>query len=1037
MTLSEFSVRRPIGITMITCVIILFGIVSLTHLPIDLMPDITYPTISISATYENASPVEVETLLTRPIEQALSAVPGVEEVSSSSTEGRCQVKVTFTWGTDLDAAANDIRDRLDRILSKLPDGVDRPILRKFDLANFPILVLGAASELDPVQMLKVIEDQVKFRLERIPGVASVDIMGGQKREIHVNLNIERLKALKISPDQVVAKLKQENLSRPAGIIEAGNYEYIVRTPGDFYKIDQIKDIVIRESNRTFIRLGEVADVADRWEKVRQIVRVNGKPGMRLSVNKQSGKNTVEIADAILEEISKINKDIPQVKISTIVNSSKYIKESISNVSSSAVTGGLLAIIILMFFLADLRSTIIISLSIPISIVATFALMYYYDFTLNIMSLGGVALGIGMLVDNSIVVLENIFRRIELGEGVTEASISGSDEVFAPILASTLTTVAIFLPLLFVQGMTGLMFKQLSYIVSFSLMCSLFVAATLVPMMASQLLKKKDTIKASNSLFSFSAITSRIINFFLSRYLELLSLVLKWKKMSLFAVFALLAFTVAIASNIQTEFMPSADEGEVRVTAELEVGSRLSLVEEKILELEKEIRKYVPEHESIISNVGGGGGGGGGGHGVNRAEFRIPLVSKQFRKRSSAKIAADLRSQLAKVAGVKIRTREGQGLFIFRMGASSTDKVQIQIRGHNFDIADGLAKKLEEILLSIDGISDVRLSRETGVPERLISIDRKRASDQNVTVSKVAAFLETLLSGTTGGNFREGGDEYRILVKAKDPEKLNLEQIMDLTIMNTDNKPVAIRNLASVVSREGPMLVERLDQGRIVNVTADPGERILGEVLNEVQAKIKTLPIPDGFSISLAGDYEEQQKSFRELLFSFILAIILVYMVMAVQYESLRDPVIVMFTVPLSAIGVILALVLWKTTFNVQSFIGCIMLAGIVVNNSILLVDHANFLYREKGMALIPSLYEAGRDRFRPVLMTALTTILGLVPLAFGLGEGGEVQAPMARVVIGGLVCATFISLLIIPAVYAVFEEFWVSANPEKHQESLS
>ncbi len=1026
MNLWTTAVNRPIGTTMLTLMVAVFGLVSLYHLPIDLMPDMTYPVISLSTKYANASPVEVETLITRPIEQALSAVPGVDEISSESTEGNSRVRVSFNWGTDLDAAANDIRDRIDRIIARLPEDVERPTLRKFDLSATPILMMGASARLDPVQLLRLIEDQVKYRIERIPGVASIDIQGGRKREIHVNLLPERLKALNIRVDQVVTRLKQENLNLPAGIIEAGNYELTVRTPGEFFRVDQINDIVILESGGSRVRLGEIARVEDRWEKARQVIRINGEPGVRISVNKQSGKNTVEIADAVLAEMKKINQDIPQLKLTTITDSSKYIKRSINNVSSSAVEGGFLAVVILLIFLGDLWSTFVIAIAIPLSIIATFALMYYNGFTLNIMSLGGVALGIGMLVDNSIVVLENIFRLRENGQKPIEAAINGTAEVGAPILASTATTVVVFLPLLFVEGMTGVMFKQMSWVVGFSITCSIFVAITIVPMLAARFIRITEKGSGEKPPV-LASLARRFIGFFERRYLEILGLALRWPKMAVASVLTVLGLTLLLIPGIPAEFMPTADEGEVRVTAEMEVGTRLSLVEEKMVEVEARIRKAVPELTDIVYSVGQGGGGGGGGRGaVNAGEMRIPLVSKDKRKRSSAQIAFELRKILADIPGVRIRTREGSGMFMMRMGAG-TDKVQVQVRGNNLETADRLAKRVEGLLSKIDGISDIRLSRESGAPERLISIDRQRAADQKLTVSKIAEYLETVLSGSSAGNYRDSGDEYRILVKGEEPERMNLDDILDLTILNSAGRPVALRNVASIVERQGPILVERIDQERVVNLTADPGIRSLGTVLAEVGEMLKSIPLPNGFSLSIGGDYEEQQKSFRELLFSCILAVFLVYMVMAIQYESVLDPLIVMMTVPLSTIGVILALFMTGTSFNVQSFIGCIMLAGIVVNNSILLVDHSNMLHREQKMPLLPALMEAGRDRFRPVMMTALTAILGLVPLALGWGEGGEVQAPLGRVVIGGLICATFISLVIIPAVYALF---YAKSSPE-------
>lgn len=1013
MILAEYSVKRPIGITMIMCIVMIFGVVSFYHLPIDLMPDITYPRITISASYSNASPVEIETLVTRPIEQAISAVPGVEEITSSSTEGSSRVRVSFAWGTDLDSASNDIRDRIDRIIGRLPDDMNRPMLRKFDAAAFPILILGASGDLDPVQLLNIIENQVKYRIERIPGVASLDVRGGNKREIHIDLDIGKLKALNIAPDKVVSKLRAENVNLPAGTIESGNYEFRLRTPGEFSDLVQIRQIVIGENDDKEIRLSDVATVVDSWEKDRSIIRINGNPGVRVMVYKQSGSNTVEVASAVKAEMEKINLDIPQLSLATIIDTSIYIERSIKNVSSSAFYGGLLAIIILQFFLGNIASTAIIAIAIPFSIIATFALMYYFQFTLNIMSLGGVALGIGMLVDNSIVVLENIFRYREKKMGMVQAAVKGSSEVAMPVLASTLTTVVIFLPLLFVEGMTGLMFKQLAYVVAFSLFCSLAVSLTLVPMLSSKFLRYNADKKSG----FFRKVSEWLINHVLTIHHTCLKLVLDHRKLTAFIIAILVTTCISVIDLVGTELMPSADEGEVRVSMELEEGTRIGISERIFIAAEKIVKEAVPEKTIIFTNVGGGWGS----RSATSGQIRVPLVPNSKRKRSSDQIAADLREKLANIPGVKTRVRAGQGLFILRVGSGNADKLQIQIRGHDLGTSDELGKMVTSLLYSVDGITDVELGRKEGAPERIVVIDRLRAADQKLTISKIAAFLETVLSGTTAGYLRDGGDEYRILVKAENAEYKTMEDILNLHIANSEGKPVMLKNVAHIEKNIGPTVIERTDQERTLNVSANVEGRAFGFVIAEVQKKLREIPMPANFNMVMAGDYEEQQKSFKELLFSFILALILVYMVMAIQYESTYDPIIVMITVPLSIVGVIPTLWLTGTTLNVQSFIGCIMLGGIVVNNSILLVDHINDLRREGELDVVKAVSQAARDRCRPILMTAMTTVLGLLPLALGLGEGGEVQAPMARAVIGGLACSTFISLTIIPMIYVEFE----------------
>jgi HAE1 family hydrophobic/amphiphilic exporter-1 len=1019
MKLSKQSVRHPIGVTMIMLMVVIFGFISLYKLPVDLMPDMTFPMISVSATYENASPTEVETLITRPIEQAIAAVSGVEEIESSSSEGRSNVRISFAWGTNLDAATNDVRDRIDRIIKRLPDDIDRPQIRKFDSNAMPIMVLGASADLDPVKLLDLIDNQVKYRIEKIDGVASIDVMGGNQREIQVNLDINKAKALKISPEQIISRIRAENINLPAGMIESGNFEIRLRTPGEFQTVEQISRLVVGMNGQHVIRLCDVAKVEDHWEKKRSVVRINDKEGVRISVSKQSGANTVNVAKAVKKEVAAINEEIPQLRLTPIVDSSKYITRSINNVSQSAILGGILAIVILQIFLANLASTTIIAIAIPVSIIATFTLMYYFGFTLNIMSLGGVALGIGMLVDNSIVVLENIFRHRENGVPIIEASIEGSSEVAMSILASTLTTVVIFLPLLFVEGVTGVMFKQLAYIVAFSLFCSMVISLTIVPMMTSIFLKNVVTKeeKATHSVGLFKRMSDALVGVILKIQSWALNKVLNNRVTTFFVLGCLIAFACSLINLMGTEFMPTADEGEVRVSVEMEEGSRLSLVDETFKKVEKVIQEKVPERDIMFTNVGGGRNSA-----VNKGDIRIPLKASNERTRSSAQIAAALRKELGGIPGTVIRTREGQGMFMMRMGSGS-DKVQLEIRGYDIETADALGAQVAKLIKEVPGITDVKLSREKGVPERSIIIDRDKAADQKLTINAISTFLETMMSGRSAGNLRDGSNEYKILVKATDAEYMKLDEILNMVITNSAGKPVMLRNVAKLESKMGPTIIERHNQERILTLSADVEGRSLGFVIKDVQEKIKEIPLPENFAIVMTGDYEDQQEAFMELAFSFVLAIFLVYMVMAIQYESLRDPFIVMTTVPLSVIGVVPILYFTGTTFNVQTFIGCIMLGGIVVNNSILLVDHMNELRRKNpDMNIIDAAKEAASNRCRPILMTASTTILGLVPLALGWGEGGEMQAPMARAVISGLTIATFISLLIIPLIYIEFDK---------------
>ncbi len=1020
MRISRLAVHRPIFTIMVVLIVILLGTVSLLRLPIDLMPDISYPTLSITCSYENAGPEEIEELITRPIEQAVSSVPGVEEMTSVSMEGQGTVRVRFIWGTDLDAAASDIRDRLDRVIRRLPDDAERPTLRKFDLANFPILILGASSNLDPVQTRHIIEQEVKYRLERVPGVAVVNIRGGLAREIQIKLDPAKINALAIPLDSIISRIRQGNVNVPAGTIEKGNFEITVRTPGEYTDLKQLQDTVIAVRQGVPIQLREIADVEDSWEKITRIVRVNDEPGLTLSVNKQSGKNTVEVARGALAELEQINRDLPQIKIIPIINTADYIERSITNVGISAVCGGMLAVIVLLLFLRNLRSTVVIATAIPVSIIATFAMLYFSNFTLNIMTLGGLALGIGMLVDNSIVVLENIFRIRESGKLLEDSSVNGAEEVTPAVVASTLTTMVVFLPLIFVKGMSGVMFKQLSIVVSFSLLCSLAVAISVVPMLSAHILPSRSADKNPGQTFWLKIFRSgeRLFVILEDNYKKLLHLALENRLFVVLVAVLLLTISLMLTTFVGVELMPSADESEVRIYAEMQVGTRLDLLDDKIKLVEQVVKETVSEIKNTVTTVGGSRWRSRGGH---TARVRIALKPQSQRQRSSEQISDDLRDRLSNIPGMIARTRAGQGLFILRLGTSEGDRVEVEIRGHDLAMADMLAERVKDIVESVEGITDARISRESGSPEELILIDRSKAADMNLTVSGIANALQTILSGTRAGYYREGGDEFTILVKLRDAEEMDLRDILDLTITNSSNEPIVLRNVVTVNPISGPVMIERKDQERLVTISADTSGRDMGSVLSDIQKKLRAIPVPPDFTIAFGGDYEEQQKSFRELLFSCILALILVYMVMACQYESLRDPFVVMFSVPLAAIGVIIMLFVTGTTFNIQSFIGCIMLEGIVVNNAILLVDHTNLLRRRDKMPMRQAIEEAGRRRLRPILMTAMTTITGLIPLAIGFGEGGEAQAPMARAVIGGLCSSTLITLIFVPVVYSIFE----------------
>jgi HAE1 family hydrophobic/amphiphilic exporter-1 len=618
----------------------------------------------------------------------------------------------------------------------------------------------------------------------------------------------------------------------------------------------------------------------------------------------------------------------------------------------------------------------------------------------------------MLVDNSIVVLENTFRLREQGIEPRRAAIDGTEEVTSAIIASTLTTLGVFLPLVLMQGMSGVMFKQLSIVVAISLAFSLIVAITLVPMLAARIPYSTGGL---TRLFDASARAFKAIE---HRYGIVLAWALGHKPVVIGAALLILCGALMLIPYIGRELMPQTDEGEVRIEGEMQVGTRLALVDQNFRLIEQIVQEAVPEMQNYQTSIGGGRWGSAS----HTGNMRISLKARSQRSRSSEQIAADLRPRLSKIPGMVVRTRAGQGLFILRMGTQQSDRVQVEIRGHDLQTADLLADQVSKLIKSVPGITDVRISREAGSPEELIHIDRQKAADMDLTVWRIANALQTIVGGTRAGYFRQAGKEYAILVRLRDAQNVDLTQILDLTITNSQGQPVVLRNVVEAGPQTGPVMIERKDQERIVTVSADVSGRDLGSVQAEVQQKIRSIPVPPDFTIGLGGDYEEQQKAYRELAISIILALVLVYMVMACQYESLLDPLVVMFSVPLAAIGVLGILFLTGTTINIQSLIGCIILGGIVVNNAILLVDHTNLLRRRDKLPTYQAIVEAGRRRLRPILMTATTTVIGLIPLALGLGEGGEAQAPMARTVIGGLTSSTLITLIVVPVVYALFEK---------------
>ena len=1017
MNLPKLCVTRPVATAMMSLILIVVGAFALSRLPIDLLPEVTLPTLTIRSSYGNASPEEMERLVTEVIEKSISLVSGVEEITSDSGEGFSTVRVRFSWGTDLDAAANDVRDRIDRVTDELPQDMQRPRIQKFDISNSPIVILGVSSPLDPVELSTLLNDQILYRLEQIDGVASVDIWGEATREIRVEVDPGRIRAMGVTLDEVVTALRNANINLPAGEIDRGRFEVTIRTPGEFRDLKQIERTVVGQRDGSSILISDIGRVRDTNADMNRIIRIEGKRGVWLAARKQSEANTAEVASRVIAQVERLNRDYPQLNMIVVSNQGQYIERSIANVGRSIMYGGGLAIFVLLVFLRSVRSTLVIGVSIPISIIATFALIYLGGFTLNLMTLGGLALGIGMMVDNSIVVLENIYRRrSEHKETGGVASVRGAGEVGGAITASTATTLVIFLPLAFSQGVTGMLFQQLALVVAFSLLVSLFVALTVVPMLSSRLLgvdRVADETRRKNFVVRLGDAVFGGIEAF---YLCVLRDALRARVITVLLGFGMLAASVLLVPKIGTEFLPPSDEGEIRVSGQMEVGTRLDIVDRQTAILESMVFPNIPELQSAVVTMGASAYNASSSA---EGELRITLVPLAERTRSNTEIAEEIRKSVeGRVAGMQIRTRAPQGERMLERIMGGDRGLEIEIRGFELEILDALAAEAAETLMEVPGVQDVRVSREAGVPQEMIHIDRDKAASLGVSVDRIARTLETALAGTRAGEYREAGTEHMIVVRLEDSRSTPFEEILDLTVRSVGGEDIALRNLVTTDPSRGPSLIQRKDQQRITSINVNTEGRPLGSIAADVREKLDGIPRPVGYEFVLAGAYEEQTKAFSELLIMLVMALLLVYMVLASQYESLRDPIVVMLSVPTAAVGVIAALLVTGSTLNIQSYIGCIMLGGIVVNNAILLVDQARRL-RGEGMETRDALVEAGRRRLRPILMTSMTTILGLLPLALGIGEGSEAQAPLARAVVGGLLFSTLVTLVLVPAVYSL------------------
>ncbi len=1024
MSIISISVRRPITIFMITLIVSVLGWFSYSKLAVDLMPDISFPILTVITEYEGVSPYEIETLVTKPIEEVAASIESIDSLTSNSYEGRSIVRLRYKWGHNLDVAVNDLRSKLDQLKDILPTDAKQPVILKFDVNAIPILWVGVSGEMSRVKLRAFTEKVLKARFERIEGVAQAEIEGGLEREVHVNVNYNQLQAKNLTLKDVVTAIKNENVDVAIGDMNIKNKKYILRAQGKFKSVQEINNIVVKRINEISVKIKDIATVEDGIRDVKTFIRVNGVPALTLRMIKQAKSNTVKTAERIHKEIRRLQKD-PILKergvyIRTIRDTSIYVKRSISNVQSSALYGAFIAVLVLVIFLRNFRSTFIISLSMVVSVIATFIFIYGAKFTLNMMSFGGLALGIGMLVDNSVVVMENIYRhRIDTLNSI-EASLKGTSEVANAIIVSTLTTIVVFLPLFFFEGITGIMFSQLAYMVSFSLICSLFVALTMIPAFSSRFLHIFQQDKRHKLFQTLEKTMVLILDTIEKDFISFLNICLKHNKITISIFASIFALSIFLVRFIGFDFMTDTDEGEIRINGDMSAGINIETTGKKFFEIESILLKdFKNVIDVIYTRVGQSGYRR---QQENAGYMDIYLKDLEIRKIGVKQIVKQMQNRLKSIKHIRLRIRESS-FFLFRIMSGGEDRVNLEIMGHDLIKGDLLAKDIMSRLRKIKGFTYLRNSRELGSPELTISVDREKARSMGLSVNDIGKYLQTAVLGEVASRYTDGEYEYDIRVRINQDQINSIKNIEGLSYPINEKEKILFKNLIKIKRDIGPIVIERLNQQRVIYIQGGVAGRDTQTMLNEIKRALSDIDFNkkyENFYINYGGIFEEQTKAYSELMTGLILAVCLVYMVMAAQFESFKAPFVIMFTVPLAFTGVILIFYLSGKTFDIQGFIGSIMLTGIVVNNSIILVDFIMQRHQGGGISLIDAIIDAGAKRLRPILMTTLTTICALIPLAIGIGEGSEMQISLAFAVIGGLSYSTLVSLLFIPCLYLLF-----------------
>jgi CzcA family heavy metal efflux pump len=1030
MWLTRLALRYPISTFLFAVTILVLGYVSFQQLPVDLLPDITVPVVSTITFYTGAGPLDMEQSVTRIIERGVSSVNDVDYVQSQTREGISQVRINFNWSANLDVGLVDVVQRVNRVLNQLPDGVQQPQVLRFDLNSLPVCNIAVSGDMDKRDLYDLAFNVIEPQIEHINGVAAAQVLGGRIREIHVTVDRNRIQALGLPVSSILSAIANANLIIPSGDLKAGQFDYTLKTESRFNVIKPMGDIVIKVVNGVPVRIKDVAKVEDSYQEETEIVRVNGKPGLTLRVQKLASANTIDVVDNILKAIPKLIGVPETVKMELSFDQSLYIRQTISGLEREAFLGAVLAMIIIMIFLRNIRGTLIILVAIPLSILITFIWFRFSDVTLNIMTFGGLALAVGRLVDDSIVELEAISRHYnqrDPSKTRIQQTLEAAKEVAAPIFVSTLTTVIVFLPIVFLTGIAKLLFIPLTITIAVALFGSFFVSRTVTPLMClrflppekemnrtSTNLSDRVRVKAHDAIEGLDEVYSRLLRWTLSHRRQVLGSIIG---------IALLSF--GLIKFIGTEFFPDQDESQFNVNIKLPVGARVEETDRFTKQVEDVIMKNVPEINAMLADIGVPPARSGNPFGRNAGSYasniQVSLVPTDRRKRSEFEIIRELRPKLMAIPGASIYMSPG-GFLRFLLNFGSNAPIDVEIRGFDLDQGSALNAEVMNIVRSTPGAVDVQTSRDDNLPELRVKIDRNKAGILGINVADISNTINTSINGTVASLYTDpaNGNLYNILVRLSEDFRSNIDDLKNLVLTTPSGQQVLLGNVATIEKATSPVQINRKQQQRIIDVTANVSGRDLGSVAADIQAKLDKLVVPPGFELRLGGNVEQQQKTFRDLALAFALAILLVYVVMSSQFQSLIDPFIIMFTVPLGIAGVLWALYLTNTTLSVTSFQGIIVMVGIVVSNGILLVDYTNHL-RISGLELHDAVLRASRTRLRPILMTSLATVLGLIPMAIGLG-GESTQAPLAISVIGGLTVSTVLTLFFIPSLYTIFEE---------------